>query len=129
MRGARALPIMGQMLPRSLTVPVALCAVLFICSNAIAQEAPAPQPQTPAAAPASDGPAASGSPTLELDQMVVNLPTTMPLRRHKSYFRITHRFARDLRRGTFGQLAEDLFSLDNGAVIGLEYRFGITDRI
>ena len=61
--------------------------------------------------------------------MVVNLPTTMPLRRHKSYFRITHRFARDLRRGSFGQLAEDLFSLDNGAVIGLEYRFGITDRI
>ena len=61
--------------------------------------------------------------------MVVNLPTTMPLRRHKSYFRITHRFARDLRRGSFGQLAEDLFSLDNGAIIGLEYRFGITDRI
>lgn len=61
--------------------------------------------------------------------MVVNLPTTMPLLRHKSYFRITHRFARDLRRGTFGQLAEDLFSLDNGAVIGLEYRFGITARI
>jgi hypothetical protein len=51
----------------------------------------------------------------------------MPLRRHKSYFRITHRFARDLRLGSFGQLAEDLFSLDNGAIIGLEYRFGITD--
>jgi len=64
-----------------------------------------------------------------MDQMVVNVPTTMPLKRHKSYFRITHRFARDLRRGTFGQLAEDLFSLDNGAVIGLEYRFAITDRL
>ena len=61
--------------------------------------------------------------------MVVNLPTTLPLKRHKSYFRITHRVARDLRRGTFGSLAEDLFSLDNGAIIGLEYRFGITDRI
>ena len=129
MRGARALPIIGQMLPRSLTVPVALCAALFICSNALAQEAPAPQPQTPAAAPASEAPAASGSQTLELDQMVVNLPTTMPLRRHKSYFRITHRFARDLRRGSFGQLAEDLFSLDNGAIIGLEYRFAVTGSL
>ena len=66
---------------------------------------------------------------VETDQMVVNTSTTMPLKRHKSYFRITHRFARDLRRGTFGQLAEDLFSLDNGAIIGLEYRFGLTDRI
>jgi hypothetical protein len=64
-----------------------------------------------------------------MDQMVVNTPTTMRLARHKSYFRITHRFARDLRRGTFGQLAEDLFSLDNGAIIGLEYRFAITDRV
>lgn len=61
--------------------------------------------------------------------MVVNLPTTLSLKRHKSYFRITHRFARDLRRGSFGQLAEELFSLDSGAVIGLEYRFGITDTI
>ena len=61
--------------------------------------------------------------------MIVNTPTTLTLRRHKSYFRITHRFARDLRRGSFGQLAEELFSLDSGAVIGLEYRFGITDRV
>jgi hypothetical protein len=51
------------------------------------------------------------------------------LKRHRSYFRITHRFARDLRRGSFGQLAEDLFSLDNGAIIGLEYRFGITSSV
>ena len=44
-------------------------------------------------------------------------------------FRLTHRFARDLREGDFGSLAADLFSLDNGAVIGLEYRFGITSRL
>ena len=111
--------------PSRLRVPIALCVSLFICSSAAAQQ-PA-DPQTPAPAPVS-APAASG-PSLELDQMVVNLPTTLPLKRHKSYFRITHRFARDLRRGSFGQLAEDLFSLDSGAVIGLEYRFGITDRV
>lgn len=111
---------------RRFSVLAALCAFLFICSNAAAQQVPDPQP--PAAQPA--GPLSPAAvPTLELDQMVVNLPTTMPLRRHKSYFRLTHRFARDLRRGTPGQLAEDLFGLDNGAVIGLEYRFGITDGI
>ena len=65
----------------------------------------------------------------EIDLTVVNLPTTLSLRRHRSYFRLTHRFARDLRRGDFGQLAEDLFSLDNGAIIGLEYRFGITSDL
>jgi len=66
---------------------------------------------------------------VELDQTVVNVQTTMPLKRHKGYFKITHRFARDLRRGTFGQLAEDAFSLDNGAIIGLEYRFAITSSV
>jgi hypothetical protein len=109
--------------PSRFPVLAAFCASFFICSSAAAQQA---EVQPPAAPPAA-APAAA-TPSLEIDQMLVNLPTTLPLRRHKSYFRITHRFARDLRRGTFGQLAEDLFSLDNGAVIGLEYRFGITDR-
>jgi hypothetical protein len=111
---------------RRFPVLAALCASFFICSSASAQQSTDPQPT---ASQAPDTTQTPPVPTLELDQMVVNLPTTMPLRRHKSYFRITHRFARDLRRGTFGQLAEDLFSLDNGAIIGLEYRFGITDRI
>ena len=62
-------------------------------------------------------------------QAVINVPTTMSLQAHHSYFRLTHRFARDLRRGSFGQLASDLFSLDNGAIIGLEYRFGITSNL
>lgn len=45
------------------------------------------------------------------------------------HFRITHRFARDWNRGTLGQLASDLFGLDSGAIIGLEYRFAPTARI
>jgi hypothetical protein len=68
-------------------------------------------------------------PKREVELNTVNLPTTQSLDRHQSYFRITHRFARDLRRGDFGALAEDLFSLDNGAAIGLEYRFGITSNL
>jgi hypothetical protein len=65
----------------------------------------------------------------QADQTVINLSTTRPLKAHGSYFRLTHRFARDLGRGDFGQLAEDLFSLDNGAIIGLEYRYGITRNL
>ena len=51
------------------------------------------------------------------------LPTSLRLPRYKSAFRVTHRFGRPLGDGTFGSLAEDLFGLDAGGVIGLEYRF------
>jgi hypothetical protein len=65
----------------------------------------------------------------EVDLNLINLPTTLSLQRHRGYFRLTHRFARDLRRGTFSDLASSLFSLDDGAVIGLEYRFAITGAV
>jgi hypothetical protein len=45
--------------------------------------------------------------------------------RHKSAFRVTHRFGRPLGAGDFGDLIGDLFGLDSGALIGLEYRFGL----
>jgi hypothetical protein len=97
---------------RTTFVPVAI--VLLSGSQVVAQTA---------------DPAAPPPPPRETDLNVVNVPTTFSLRRFQSYFRLTHRFARDLRRGSFGSLAEDLFSIDNGAVIGLEYRFGITSNI
>jgi hypothetical protein len=81
--------------------------------------------QTPEPPPIST--ASKKPPETELN--LVNLPTTLSVARHRSYFRLTHRFARDLRRGDFTDLAADLFSLDNGAVIGLEYRFGVTSSI
>jgi hypothetical protein len=59
------------------------------------------------------------------DFTLVNLPTTLRVPRHKSAFRVTHRFSRSLGAGTFGSLAEDLFGLDSGGLIGLEYRFGL----
>ncbi len=65
----------------------------------------------------------------ETDLNLINLPTTLSLKRHRGYFRLTHRFARDLRRGTFDDLAASLFSLDDGAVIGLEYRYAITTTV
>src|SRR4029453_3859013 len=59
------------------------------------------------------------------DFLVVNLNTTPRVPRYKSAFPLTHRFARPLGEGDFSDLLEDFFGLDNGAQIGLEYRFGI----
>ena len=80
------------------------------------------------AAQTPDASAAPPPPPAEIELNLINLPTTRSLKRHQS-LRLTHRFARDLRRGDFGSLAEDLFSLDNGAIIGLEHRFGITENL
>ena len=61
----------------------------------------------------------------EPDVVVVNLPTSLPLPRFKGNFRLTHRFAGNLRNGTFGQQAGNLFGIDQGAIIGFEYRIGL----
>jgi hypothetical protein len=61
----------------------------------------------------------------EPDFTLVGLPTALRLPKYKSAFRVTHRFRRPLGQGDFGDLAGDLFGIDTGAQIGLEYRFGI----
>jgi len=61
----------------------------------------------------------------EPDFTLVGLPTSLRLARFKSAFRVTHRFTRPLGQGDVGDLAGDLFGIDSGALIGLEYRFGI----
>lgn len=60
----------------------------------------------------------------EPDFTLISLPTSLRLPKFGSAFRVTHRFLRPL-RGDFGDIAGDLFGLDSGAAIGLEYRFGI----
>src|SRR2546429_2453908 len=59
------------------------------------------------------------------DFTLIGLPTGLRLPKFKSAFRVTHRFTRPLGEGDFGDLVGDLFGIDAGAVIGLEYRFGI----
>jgi hypothetical protein len=59
------------------------------------------------------------------DFTLVGLPTSLRLPKFGSAFRVTHRFTRPLGQGNFGDLAGDLFGIDSGAQIGLEYRFGI----
>jgi hypothetical protein len=61
----------------------------------------------------------------EQDYTIITLPTALRLPTHKSAFRVTHRFTRPLGQGDFGDLSSDLFGLDSGAQIGLEYRYGI----
>lgn len=65
----------------------------------------------------------------EPDFTLVNLPTTLPLPVHGGNFRLTHRFAGNLRQGTFSESASNLFGLDQGAVIGFEYRFGVVKHV
>jgi hypothetical protein len=105
-------------MPRQCVRRLLLCVLVLLgfTSHADAQ-GPDPAPPPPPSIPAQS----------ELN--LINQPTTLSIERHHSYFRMTHRFARDLRRGDFTDLASDLFSLDNGAVIGLEYRFGITSNL
>ena len=63
------------------------------------------------------------------DFTVVNLPTSLRLPKWKSAFRLTHRFTRPINCATNSDVRttwlEDLFGLDEGALIGLEFRMGV----
>lgn len=60
----------------------------------------------------------------EPDFTLIALPTALRVPRFKSAFRVTHRFTQPL-NAAVGDVAGNLFGLDSGAQIGLEYRFGI----
>ena len=90
--------------------------------------------QTPTLADPAAGagrrPAAQDDPDRDInfaqpDFTLLSLPTTLRVPRYKSAFRVTHRFGRPLGAGDFGDLVDDLFGLDNGAIIGLDTRFGL----
>ena len=65
----------------------------------------------------------------EPDFVVINLPTTLPLPRHGGDFHLTHRFNENLRNDSFSDQVQNLFGLDNGANIGLEFRFGVVKHL
>lgn len=94
-------------------VLLAVAAFFFFASGSYAQ------------APPSQPPDDQVLNLAEPDFTLVALPTALRLPRFKSSFRVTHRFTRPLGAGDFGDLASDLFGIDSGAQIGLEYRFGI----
>ena len=99
-------------------------ATLVAAAPAVAQSGPETTEATPPASVAQqddDGVLNFAEP----DFVVVNLPSTLPLPLFKSNFRLTHRFAGNLRNGSFSQQAGNLFGIDQGAIIGFEYRFAV----
>ncbi len=91
---------------------------LALSSGAVAQTANA----TGATAPLDDD---LDFDPAEPDFTIITLPTNLRLPRHKLGFSLTHRFARPLGRGDFGDLVSDFFGFDGGAQIGLGLRFGL----
>jgi hypothetical protein len=96
-------------------LPILLIVTLLSAGTAVAQPA----------VPAVDDDPDRDVNLAQPDFSLATLPTTLRLPRYRSAFRITHRFGRPLGAGDFGDLLGDLFGLDNGALIGLEYRFGV----
>lgn len=102
------------MIRRSLAFAIVVAAVLTSGSAFAQQDAPAQQ----------DDPDRDVN-LAQPDFNLAALPTTLRVPRFRSAFRVTHRFGRPLGSGDFGDLVGDLFGLDSGALIGLEYRFGL----
>jgi len=65
----------------------------------------------------------------EPDFRVLNLPSTLRLPIRGSSFQLTHRFNGNLRQGSFSENGSNLFGLDQGAVVGFEYRFGVARHL
>ncbi|HEX9709987.1 MAG TPA: DUF5777 family beta-barrel protein [Candidatus Thermoplasmatota archaeon] len=105
---------------------MAACMVLLrTCAAVLAFALLAPAAPAQDATPTPPDPSAEEENPAIPDFTSINLPTTLRLPRHKVAFRVTHRFARPLGDGDFGDLAADFFGFDSGAQIGLELRFGL----
>jgi hypothetical protein len=129
---------------RPLSVSRVVVPLLFLLSAAAVRSAAA-QPSDPSASdpPAAAVTAAASAAAVaqsagdddaaldpaEPDFTLVDLPTTLRLPLHKGEFRLTHRFNGNLRQGTLGQQASDLFGLDDGAVVGFEYRYAVARHL
>jgi hypothetical protein len=121
---------------------VFVCSLLFATSlSATAFAADDPPEGTPAnATPATATTSATAAMTAqgdddatlrpaEPDYRLINLPTTLPLPRFKGNFDLTHRFAGNFRRGSLADQASGFFGLDQGAVVGFEYRMGMPGHV
>ena len=96
-------------------------------ATALEADPPASTTSTEAAQDDDDNPAALV--LAEPDYRIVNLPTNMRLPLGKGAFEMTHRFAGNLRRGSFSDQASSLFGIDAGATVGFEYRMGVAPNL
>jgi hypothetical protein len=109
---------------------------VFVAGPARAQDPaqpppPPPPPEQPTIISATVGQADDDARLrpMEPDYSLVNLPTTLPLPAHAGNFHLTHRFNENLRHDDFSEQLQNLFGLDQGANIGLEFRYGIMRRL
>ena len=114
-------------LDHSWLIALGMTANLAVATSAVAQTGSDASTAVPVAVVENEDDAVL-SPA-EPDFVVVNLPTTLRLPRLRSNFRLTHRFAGNLRNGSLGQQASNLFGIDQGAIIGFEYRFGVAKHV
>jgi hypothetical protein len=112
---------------RALTVLPLFFVLTFAGSSQAADDLATPSANPPAAA-AQDDDEATLQPA-EPDFRLINLPTTLRLPLFKSDFFLSHRFAGNLRRGSFSDQASHLFGIDEGATIGFEYRFAVAKHL
>ena len=110
---------------RAAPVVACLTAMLALAAPAYAQSTSDSALELPARADVNDDDEPGVFTPAEPDVVVVNLPTALRLPLFKGNFRLTHRFAGNLRQGTFGQQAGNLFGIDQGAIIGFEYRMAV----
>lgn len=120
-----------------MTRPLSVFRALAFLTPVLVAGPPFASAQSAAPAPAVAPPQGGGQASdddgaldlAEPDFSVINVPTTLRLPLHKSNFHLTHRFGGNLRSGTFGQNASNLFGLDQGAVIGFEFRYAVARRL
>jgi Membrane bound beta barrel domain (DUF5777) len=118
----------------SRTLPLCLFFLIGVAARPVVGQTPEQTPDKPAAnaSPVAAAQASDDDAALDLaepDYTVVNIPTTLRLPLHKGDFHLTHRFNGNLRQGSFGDQASDLFGLDRGATIGFEFRYGIVPHL
>jgi hypothetical protein len=114
---------------RALTVFFLFVVLTFARSAHATDDAvPTPAPPAPPVAAAAD----DDEGTLQLaepDYRLINLPTTLRLPLFKGNFDLTHRFNGNLRRGSFSDQLSTLFGIDDGALVGFEYRFAVAKHL
>ena len=115
-----------------MTVSLSHIALVLVCCVAGSGEAQAqaPPPAATEAAGVAAAQAQEDDPDRDLNKAqpdfgLATLATNLRMPRHKMVFRMTHRFARPLGTGDFGDLVDNFFGFDSGALIGLELRYGL----
>lgn len=87
--------------------------------------APALAQTAPAASRAQDDDPDRDPNDAQPDFFVSTIPTTLRLPKHKMAFRLTHRFGRPLGQGDAGELLENFFGFDSGALMGFGLSYGV----